>query len=449
MHSYLQEHPTLIHAIKRLERLNPDQFEIYFEHRTSTKVDSKDQQVDSLTRSEDVGIAIRLIKDHRLGFSFTTSLENNAIQQAVDTASEVASLMPEDRDVGLHAFGSSVYPSVDNFDTQGLIVPLPEKIILAKSLEAQCRKVDPRITAVRLASISEICVETLLIDSNGEHVQHKSTGYTASVTCKAESKGDSQMGSEFSFSNYLDNLDVKSVAQLSAQWAIELLGAGSAPTMKCPAVLRNSVVADLLEFLSDSFSAEQIDKGRSMLASKSGQLVFSDQVTIVNDGLLPGGMGTAPFDGEGIPSTRTVLVDGGFVAGTLYDSYYARKKGTVPTSSSVRGIKSPPSIGLSNLYMEKGRKTFDSLFDGISKGILITDLMGIHTANPVTGDFSLGASGILIENGKLTSPVRGFAVAGNVLELFRRMTDISSDLKFFGRIGAPSVRLSELSVGGA
>jgi PmbA protein len=99
--------------------------------------------------------------------------------------------------------------------------------------------------------------------------------------------------------------------------------------------------------------------------------------------------------------------------------------------------------------MEKGRKSFDTLVKGISKGILITDLMGIHTANPVTGDFSLGASGILIENGILSRPVRGFAVAGNVLEMFRRMTDIGSDLRFFGRIGAPSVRLSEISVGGA
>ncbi len=449
MHSYLQGHPALIHAIKRLERLNPDQFEVYFEHRTSTKIDSKDQEIDTLSRSEDMGLSIRLIKDRKLGFSFTTSLENEAIEKAIDTASEVAIFMPEDEYVGLYTFGSFVYPSVDNFDVTGLAIPLQEKTHLAKTLEAHCRKADPRITAIRSASISETCFEAHLVDSSGEHIQHKSSGFSAGVTCKAESGGDSQIGSEYDFSNYLDNLDIKKIAQLSAEWAIELLGASSAPTMKCPAVLRNSVVADLLEFLSNSFSAEQMSKGRSMLAGKIGQPLFSEKVTLIDDGLLPGGAGTTPFDGEGVPSRNTLLVDGGFMTSALYDSYYARKYGVEPTGNSLRGIKSAPSIGFSNLYMQSGKKTFNSLIQDISKGILITDLMGIHTANPVTGDFSLGASGILIEKGKLTRPVKGFAIAGNVLELFRRMTDISSDLKFFGRIGAPSVRLSEISVGGA
>mgnify|MGYP000738835207 CR=1 FL=1 len=449
MHSHLQGHPGIIQAIKHLERLNPDQFEIYYENRIATKIDSKDQKVDSLSRSEDVGISIRLIKDKKLGFSFTTSLDSQSIQNAIETASEIANWMPEDPYHSLHSFGSSVYPSVDNFDTQGLKVPLADKISLAKSLEDQCRKADPRITSVRLASVSENSTETFLIDSQGETVQHKNTVYTASVTCKAESQGDSQVGSEFSFSNYLDNLEINSVAQLSAQWAIELLGARTPPTLRCPAILRNSVVADLLEFLSDSFSAEQIDKGRSMLAAKLGQMVFSEQVTLINDGLRPGGLGTTPFDAEGIPTRRVHLAENGFMAGILYDTYHARKKGETPTGSSVRGIKSPPSIGLSNFYMQAGRKSFHSLLDGISEGILITDLMGVHTANPVTGDFSLGASGIMIKNSKLTYPVRGFAVAGNILEVFRRMTDISNDIRFFGRIGAPSVRLSEISVGGS
>ncbi len=449
MHSHLRGHPALIEAVKRLEKVNPDQFELYFEKKSSTKIDSKNQEVDSLSRSEDVGLAIRLIQDKRLGFSYTTSLHTDAIQKAVEAASAVAKFMPQDENVGLFSFGSSVYPNVDSFDVKGQTVPMAQKIELAKELESETRKSDRRITGVRAATLTDTSYEVHLVDSNGEHIEHRTTLYGASVTCKAEESGDSQMGGDFGFANYLDQLDVKTVGRQAADYATELLGAGSAPTLSCPAILRNSVVAELVDFLSASFSAEEMDKGRSMLAGKHGSRIFSEFVHLIDDGLMPGGYATSPFDGEGVPSSKTVLVDGGFLSGALYDGYYARKCGKDPTGNAMRGIKAPPSIGFSNLYMQKGRKSELQLMDGISKGILITDLMGVHTANPVTGDFSLGASGILIEHGKLTRPVRGFAVAGNVLELFRKMTDIGSDLRFFGNVGAPSVRVSELSVGGA
>jgi PmbA protein len=435
-------------ASRKLEQINPDHFEIYFQRKTQTKIDSKNQQVDSLSRAEDVGLAIRVIKDRRMGFSFTTSLDADAISRAAESALEIASLMPEDEFVGLQSFGSFVYPDVDSLDAKGLQSPLQAKIDLALQLEAECRSADSRITGIRAASLNEVLYEIRMIDSQGEEIHHQSTLYSASITCKAEQGGDSQSAGEFGFSNYLDNLNVKAVGKQAAQWATELLLAGNAPTMICPAILRNSVVADLVDFISASFSAEQIDKGRSMLAGKSGQHVFSDQITLIDDGLLAGGLATQPFDAEGTPTKKTTLVDGGFIAGELYDRYYARKLGKESTGNAGRGIKSTPSIGPTNIYMQKGRRTAPKLLDGISRGILITDLMGIHTANPVTGDFSLGASGILIENGNLTKPVRGFAVAGNVLEIFRRVTDVGDDLRFFGNVGAPSVRISEISVGG-
>lgn len=449
MHSHLHGHPALHIAIQALEHLGVDQFELYFERRRATKIESRELKIDSVSRSEDVGLSVRLLRDRRMGFSFTTSLEKESIEKAVRTALEVTSFMPEDEYAGLFSFGSAVYPNVDAFDAKGLQAPASRKLELALEFEAACRKADARIKAVRSAALSEVMHEVHLVDSGGEHLTHQQTLYTASISAKAEQGGDSQMGGDFGFSNYLDNLDTAAVAQQAAAYATELLGAGAAPTMQCPAILRNSVVAELVEFLSSSFSAEQIDKGRSMLAGKQGQRLFSEHVTLIDDGLLAGGFATTPFDGEGIPSTKTSLVDGGIVSGALYDHYYARKLNAEPTGSSVRGIKSPPSIGFSNLYMEPGRHAPEKLLEGVGRGILITDLMGLHTANPVTGDFSLGASGILIENGKLTRPCRGFAVAGNVLELFRRMTDISSDLRFFGNVGAPSVRVSEISVGGA
>ncbi|MGK5083703.1 TldD/PmbA family protein [Bdellovibrionota bacterium FG-1] len=446
----LPKNPALQYAIQSLEHLGPDQFELYFEHRQSTKIDVKEGQVDSLSRSEDVGLAVRLIKNHRVGFSFTTSLEKNAIEKAVKTAFEVTAHMPEDPHVGFFSFApQTTYPSIDAYDTRGLATPVSQKVALAKELEAHCRKADARIKGIRAAALSETQLEVQMIDSRQNFLSFANTLYSASITAKAEQNGDSQMGGDFGFSHTLDALDIHGIAQRAAVFTTELLGSQAAPTLHCPAILRNSVVAELIEFVSSSFSAEEIDKGRSMLAGRMGEPLFSDCVTLIDDGRLPGGYATSPFDGEGVPSTKTTLIDKGKLSGALYDTYHARKLGVQPTGSASRGIKSPPSISFSNLYMEPGPNLPEHLIGEIERGILITDLMGLHTANPVTGDFSLGASGFLIEGGKLTRPVRGFAVAGNVLELFKKMTDISNDLRFFGNVGAPSVRICEISVGGA
>ena len=449
MHSYLHGHPSLIQAVRKLEQLAPDQFELYFMRKTATKIEAKNQAIDSLTRSEDVGISIRLIKDRRLGFSFTTSLEPSAIDRAVDDAFSIASVMPEDEFLTLHSFSTSVYQNVEVVDSKALTQPVEGKLKLALELEARCRAADRRVTGVRSASLGETAFEMRMVDSHGEHLEHQSTLYTASITCKAEQDGDNQMGGEFGFSNFLDQLDIPAVGKQAAEYATELLGAGTAPTMQCPAIFRNNVVTELLEFLSSSFSSEEVDKGRSMLAGKEGTRVFSEQVSLINDGLLPGGLATSPFDGEGIPSTKIALVEGGFLNAFLYDLYYAKKMGKTPSGCSSRSIKGPPSISTANFYMPNGKKSLPQLMDGVSKGIMITDLMGVHTANSVTGDFSLGASGILIENGKLTRPVRGFAVAGNVLDVFRKISDIGNDMRFFGTVGAPSVRLTDISVSGS
>jgi PmbA protein len=448
MHSYLLGNPSLVEAVRSLESLGAKQFDLYFLKKTATQIAIKNQEVDSLTRAEDVGLSIRVLREGRMGFSFTTSLEVDAIRRATKAAWDVSQIMPEDPHHTLASLSESVYPAVDTLDSKGLETAIERKIELAKQLERECRAADKRIQTVRQAALGETHYEMHLVDSHGEHLQHLSTLYSASITCKAEQDGDSQMGGDFGFSNELSGLDVTAVGRQAAEYATELLGAKQPPTLQCPAVLRNSVVADLIDFLAPSFSAEQIDKGRSMLAGRQGQRVFSEAVTLIDDGLLPGGYATSPFDGEGTPSRRNTLIEGGFFQEALYDLYYAKKHGVDPTGSASRGIKAPPSISTTNLFLKPGKKSLVQLCEGISQGILITDLMGVHTANPVTGDFSLGASGILIENGKLTRPVKGFAVAGNILGILQGVTDTGADLRFFGSTGAPSVRVREISVGG-
>lgn len=445
----IDRHNALDHALAALRKLKPESFEIYVSRQSRTSIEARDGKIDSLTRAEDVGLSVRLIHQKRMGFSFTTSLNQKEVERAVQSAFDIAQAMPEDPFVGFEKLNPENYRKFHSKDQEGLDVAVEKKIALALELENLCRKSDSRIKGIRGASISETFAETCLVDTQGTRIFHPETLFTASVTCKAEHEGDSQMGGDYEFAQKLKNLKIEKVAQNAAEYACELLGAQPAPTLQCPAVLRNNVVSELIEFLSSSFSAEQIDKGRSLLAGKEGQKIFSPQIHLLDDGLLEGGYATGPFDSEGVPARQNILVENGVFKGALYDGYYARKKQKTPSGTASRGIKSPPSIGFTNLIVRPGQHSLSQLIQDIDRGVMITDLMGVHTANPVTGDFSLGASGILIEKGKLTRPIKGFAVAGNLLELFNRITDIGNDQRFFGSLSTPSVRVSEISVGGS
>ncbi len=448
--------PTLESALacarKELERLKPDQYELFLNRSSSTKVDSKDQKVESLTRAEDVGLSIRLKRQNRVGFSFTTSLAPDAIARAVNSALQVSEVMPEENDINLGGFDSSISENqkkmASRFDDKGLKVKIEDKIALAMRLERLCREKDSRIKTVRSASFSEGIGETILTSHEGVTLRNRGTVFSSSIACKAEENGDAQMGYEYVFSNFLDKVDVEFCARAGAESATELLGATQPKSMKCPAVIRNDVVSDLIDFLIGSFSGEEIEKGKSLLQGKHREQVFANFIDLLDDGLLEGGLATRPFDAEGTASQTTELVKSGVFSSMLLDRKYAKRYKLKSTGNSSRSIKSPPGISTTNVYMKPGDRSLPDLIKDVGNGILITNLMGVHTANSVTGNFSLGASGILIRNGKLEKPVKGFAVAGNVLQLFRDVKTLGSDLRFFGTVGAPSLLLPELTVSG-
>lgn len=439
-------------ARKHLERIKPDQYELYLNRSSATKIDSKDQKVEALTRAEDVGLSIRLKRQNRVGFSFTTSLEPGAIGRAVDSALQVSEVMPEEPDITLGGFDAKIPNLIasmpSRYDEAGLKTKVEEKIAMAMRLERLCRETDPRIKTVRSASFSESVGESILASHEGVVLRNRGTVFSSSIACKAEEKDDAQMGYEYVFSNFMNKVDVEFCARSGAESATELLGATKPKSMKCPAVIRNDVVSDLLDFLASSFSGEEIEKGKSLLQGKHREKIFSDFIDILDDGLLAGGLATRPFDAEGTASRTTELVKGGVFSSMLLDRKYAKRFKMNPTGNSSRSIKSPPGISTTNVYLKPGQRSLPQLIQDVGDGILITNLMGVHTANSVTGNFSLGASGILIKNGKLATPVKGFAVAGNILQLLRDVKALGSDLRFFGTVGAPSLLLPELAVSG-
>jgi PmbA protein len=257
------------------------------------------------------------------------------------------------------------------------------------------------------------------------------------------------MGWDFGFSSAYDGIHVHEIARIAGAKAVGLLGARKVPTMNCPAILDNYVATDILEVLAPAFLAENVQKGKSLLAGREGELIFAECLKIRDDGIFPGGMATAPFDGEGVARQNTVLVEEGVLRGFLYDTYCGRRAGRPSTGNAARGgVKGPPRMGINNFFIENGTHSMSGLADGIGRGLLVTSVMGMHTANPISGDFSVGAAGFLVENGLVTVPVKGVAIAGNILELFRSVERVGNDLRFFGAAGAPSLRVAALDVSG-
>jgi len=411
-------------------------------------IEVKEQKVDTFKCSEPVGVSIRVLKDGGMGFSYSTSMAAADLGRMVENALVGAETQTPDEH---HAFPEpQPCPEIPGLYDEGLAaVTESEKIARAMELERLVLAADPRVKRVRKCSFGESTVETRIVNSRGVDAVHRGTSVSASVSAIAEENGQSQMGWDFDFANHFATLAMAPIAERAVARAVGLLGARKIATMRCPAVLDSHVATEILEVLASAFLAESVQKGKSLLAGKRGERIVSPLIHIRDDGTLPGGMGTSPFDAEGVPKRNTVLVQDGMLLGYLYDTLRARKDGVESTGNAVRGgIKSPPHMGVSNFFIENGTVSFNDLMAGIGRGILLTDVMGMHTANPISGDFSVGAAGFLIEEGRVTFPVKGIAISGNILELFQGVEGIGNDLRLHGTVGSPSLRIAALDVSG-
>ena len=411
-------------------------------------IEAKEQKVDTFTCSQPVGVSVRILKDGRMGFSFSTSLDDVDLVRMIDSAVVGAENQTPDE---FHLLPlPEEYPVIPGMFDEGLaMVREEDKVGRALELERLTLAADPRIKRVRKATYGESTFEVAIRNSYGVEGSYRGTSVSGSVAALAEEGEDSQMGWDFGFSTSYTGVNVEEIARIAAAKAAGLLGARKIPTMSCPAILDNYVATDILEVLAPAFLAENVQKGKSLLAAREGERLFAECLRIRDNGILPGGMATAPFDGEGVPRRDTVLVESGVLLGFLYDSYCGRKAGKASTGNAARGgVKGPPRMGVNNFFIENGQDTQVGLAEGIGRGLLVTSVMGMHTANPISGDFSVGAAGFLIENGVVTMPVKGVAIAGNILELFRSVEKVGNDLRFFGAVGAPSLRIAALDVSG-
>ncbi len=452
-------------ALNILRRRPVDGYEVYLLQSSHFDVDSKDGKIETLQTSQYSGMAFRILRRQRMGFSYATFSETSppagqdlsrALDRVIDDAVRSAEATSADPCFDFVPSLKASPSRLPIFDETIEKISEKVKIEKAKCLEASARSVSEKVKKVRKASYEEVLSRTTLANSNGFRFAYDDSLVFLSVTAIAEESGDSEVGWDFDFSHFSNDLDVESVGRSAGKKALERLGGKRIPTGVYSVLIRNDVASEFLSLVAHSFLADQVQKGKSPLKGKRGERFFSPFLTIIDDGLYSKGVSTAPIDGEGGPCRRTPLVTEGVVDGYLYDRYWANRENksssgphVEPTGNSRRhGIKFPPGVGISNFFIEPGDLDLPNLMDGLFKGVVVDEVMGLHTVDPISGDFSLGCSGDWVEKGKKVHPVKSIAIAGNLFELFRNVTGVGADLRFFGGVGSPSLLLKEMLISG-
>jgi len=445
----LSQHAETVERLLKGRSL--DGYEIMVSQSRDLSVEAKGGVLDAFRCAEPFGVAVRVLHGEGLGFSFSTARDPAALEKMVDGALQAARTQTPDPCNALPLPPAAPYPQLPGlYDPELPGIPEEEKIARALELERLVLCCDPRIKRVRKCSYGESVYGFFICNSHGLSTGYRGSYLSCSASAVAEADGDAQIGWDFGFSNSFSGIDLERIAAGAGRKATALLGARPVAGTRCPVVLDNRVATQLLEVLAPSFLAENVQKGKSLLAGRTGEPLFSGLLTIRDDGLLPGGTGSDPCDGEGVPQQQTRLVAGGSLQGFLYDGYWGSRMGVASTVNAVRGgVKGPPRLGVHNLCITPGPNSPGVLQAGVVRGMLITEVMGMHSANPISGDFSVGAAGFLLEGGEIAHPVKGIAIAGNLLDLFAGVDMVADDLRFFGAVGSPSLRIGELDVSGS
>jgi len=414
-------------------------------------------EVETLKDSGSRGLGLRVFLGSRSASTSTSDLTAEGIRQLVAGAVALAKVTEEDPFTGLPEAGEfgarpedlHLY-SDDVYSLRG-----EQRIAWARRAEAAALAVDARLTNSDGGSFDAATGRKVLANSRGFVGGYRSSyAAVAAAPVATDADGTMQRDGWWSSARCLAHLESpESVGREAARRALRKLGARRVATQRVPIIFAPEVARSLVGSIFEAASGDAIWRGASFLTGKLGGKIAASSLTIVDDNamLLPSGMGgygTTPFDGEGLPSQRTVVVEAGILRNYLLNSYTARKLGMKSTHNAARGLAGTPGVGCGNLYIEPGTQTAEQIIGDVQAGLYVTGLMGFGV-NTVTGDYSRGATGLWIERGVLTYAVEEVTIAGNLAEMFQNITAIGSDLEFRGAVASPTLRIDGMTIAGA
>jgi PmbA protein len=408
-------------------------------------------QVETLKESGSRALGLRVFLGKRAASTYSSDFTEDGIERLVSGAVKLAAITSEDPYAGLpepEEFGS-LSGDLQLYFEDVYWLPPEERIEYARRTERAALDTDPRFKNSDGGSFDASDGRKVLVNSLGFVGDYRGSHCSISTAPIAQDEhGNMQRDYWFSSTRTLARLDSpESVGKEAARRTLQRLGARKIASTKVPVVLDPMVALTLLDNIADAINGDAIYRHSSFLTGKLGEQIAGSNITMVDDGTMPGGFGTSPFDGEGVPSRRTVVIENGVLKSYLLNTYTARKLGLKTTGNAARGLTGNPGIGSGNFFLQPGTRSPRQIIADVKQGLYITDFLGFGV-NLVTGDFSRGAGGMWIENGEFAYPVDEITVAGNFRDILNNISEIGNDLEFRGSTASPTLRIDGMTIAG-
>lgn len=433
--------------VKKCINKGADASEIFLGNNRSLSIRVRNGEIETITESSSRGVGFRVFKQNRMAFSHCNDLSESSLDNAVSRAVSFAgSTTADENNVIPSEKGISEVSGL--FDPQIVQISMDRKISLAKEAEKSAMR-DERITKSGGSSYSENEAETFLANSNGLSKSYRSTRCGFSVYVVAEKDEQKSSGEESCSRRFFTDLKpAGDVAEKAAESAYEMLDPRMVKTQRAAVVFHPDAARALLGGILGAVNGERVLQGASFLGDKKDQAIGSELIHLIDDGVREKGLASRPFDGEGVPTRREVIVENGILRAFMYNTIVARRAGTQSTGNAARGgFTSLPGIGPHNFYLDAGEHTPEEIIAGTPGGLWVRGVTG-YGINPVNGNFSGGVSGFWIENGKAVFPVKGLTIAGSAFQMLTDIDMVGNDLDLNRSFTAPTFRIKEMQIGG-
>jgi PmbA protein len=426
--------------------------EVYVSRGTETEVQVYEGEVESLSSATSAGAGIRVVSGGRQGFAYSGALDEDVLVATLEEARSNAQFSSPEPWVGLPEPDGAEPVALDLWRDELAAWPTQRKVDAALDLEREVRAGDPRIRLVESARWGDSSSEMAVASSLGVLASDRSTACYLSAIAVAGEGTESKVAHGYTVGRGPSELSPAKAANDAVDRAVRMLGATKPRSAHVPVVLEPRVSAQLLSLLGSVLSGERVLKGISLFSDRLGETVAAPGLTLMDDPTEPAAWGAAAFDDEGLACRRNVMIEAGVLRRFLYDTTSARRAGTGSTASAVRaGYKSAPGVGARAVQLQPGELSPNEVLAQVGDGLLVQSVTGMHSGvNPVSGDFSVGAEGLLVRRGELASPVRELTVASSIQRMLQGVIAVANDTEWLpSRAAGVTLAISEMSMSGA